>query len=137
MTPPLPTAELHTPTSPIWKTGVQELNPPSLLRLHGTDSEYNHGTRESEDKSEPVNSAIVIGEVAVPETSLAHPPALLQSNCSLVVSSLDEGRDLSPRQAGVERRQSGRHTESGSGSANRIPRVDGMCIQAFAALHSH
>ena len=137
MTSPFPTAELRSPVSPIWRAAVQPLNLPSLLRLDGTDSEHNHGTWESPDESDPVNSEKVIGEVAVAETSLAPPPALLRPNCSLVVSSLDEGRSLSPIQAGVERRQSSRHSESGSSDANRIPRIDGMCIQGFAALYSH
>jgi hypothetical protein len=44
--------------------------------------------------------------------------------------------DVSPRLAGVERRQSNRHTETMSRSASRRPQMEGISTQKFVAPHS-
>jgi hypothetical protein len=145
MTPSVPIS-VHRPQTPP-KAAVARLNSSSLLRVDRSGSEFNHGTSESRDISQSVDSATVIGRIAVAETSLTPPPpAFLRpldgfvgrnsSTSSLVVSSSDDGRGFSPRSNGVERQQSSRHAETMSRSASRRPQMEGMSVQGFVSLFS-
>ncbi|KAF8273956.1 hypothetical protein EI94DRAFT_974010 [Lactarius quietus] len=131
-TPSFPVAEHRPPTPP--QAVATRSNSPSLLRVDRSGSEYNHGTNESRDRPESLNSAAVIGITAVTETSPTVPPvAYLRPNglmgrnsskSSLALSGSDEGRGHSSRPAEIERRQSSRHTGGMSRSVSRRPPME-------------
>ena len=140
---PVPAVAHRPPTPP--KATVARSNSPGLLRAVLSGSEYNHGSSESRDNSESLDPAVPIGGTAVTGPSLTPPPQALllplnsiargnTSTSSLVASSSDDGRGLSPRSTGIERRQSSRHAETMYRSASRM---EGMYAQGFVVPPSH
>ena len=140
---PVPTAAHRPPTPP--KAAVAPSNSPGPLRAVLSGSEYNHGRSEFRDNSESLGPAVPISGTAVTGPSLTPPPQALllppnnigrgnASTSSLAASSSDDGRGLSPRSTGIERRQSSRHAETMARSASRM---EGMYTQGFVVPPSH